>query len=122
MQSKNYILNRTTLCRELQERAIRPYFDGLKREGQITLDGMTTISSQVALKAVEDALEEEAQRYAREQKQKKRPRSKVVAASSMTVLLNLLAAESGLLRLQEHLNNSLCEPITPHIRDQLGSK
>ncbi|OBZ66421.1 hypothetical protein A0H81_13702 [Grifola frondosa] len=111
-RSKQYLLNVESLIEELQERAIRPYFDGLHEEGVTTLENIGERSSKVAELAIHESLEEEERRYQQERSLKQKERSQnepprpIIAVSSMTLLLNLLAADSGLLGIQRHLTES----------------
>ena len=108
------------LSKKLQDHVIRPYFKDLREEGRSTLDGMITKSSQVARIRVETSLEEEKQRFLREKERRSAQEQELkkltsaigsvapsmdLATSSMTILLNLLAAQTGLLKLQMHLKD-----------------
>ncbi|KAH7919236.1 hypothetical protein BV22DRAFT_1041126 [Leucogyrophana mollusca] len=107
--SKNYVLNKKALTKELRQRAIIPYLEILRKDGRQTLDGVREQSSKIAVKAVREALEQEDLRYQQERRQKdaENPPPDVSAAtSSIILLLNLLAAESGLRYLQDHLTRA----------------
>jgi hypothetical protein len=116
LQSKTYVLNRAALSDELQKHVVHPYLQSLKEESRSTLNGMRKKCSDVAQKVVEDALTEEDRRFTRERDLKALPSQGLssglaapsfgLAAASLTIHLNLLAAESGLVRLREHLIDS----------------
>jgi hypothetical protein len=102
-QSEKYVLNKDAFLEELTKHIIRPFFDALKQEGQNTLESMMEKSSEAARDAVKDALAGEEQRYESERSHDKQPSSNAAVASALNTLLNFIAAEAALLKLQEYL-------------------
>ncbi|KIM91567.1 hypothetical protein PILCRDRAFT_133027 [Piloderma croceum F 1598] len=123
-RSKTYVLSKGALSKELQCHVIRPYFEDLRKEGHCTLNDTIMKSSQVARQRVEFSLQEEKRRFSQEKERRSAQEQELevltpaigsvapsmdLATSSMAILVNLLAAQTGLLRLQEHLEDvTLC--------------
>ena len=89
---------------ELKKHVIRPFLAALKQEGEKTLAQMLSKSSEIARDAVEHGLANEEQRYENERRLDEHPSSSDETASALATLLNLIAAEAALLKVQEYLN------------------
>ncbi|OBZ66419.1 Clamp-binding protein CrfC [Grifola frondosa] len=100
-RTEKLVLNKQAFLEELDNHVIRPFFDALQQEGQTTLEEMMVKSSDAARNAVKDALAMEEQRYERDPQQ--RPTSTAAVALTVGTLLNFIASEAALLKLQKYL-------------------
>jgi hypothetical protein len=99
---KEYHLKEDDVVEQLRKRIVQPFLAQLKTEGQATLEGMIGKSLKAAQEAVAGALEREQKRYEAERDKKSNPPSQKEAAEEMAILMNLVASEAALKKLQEH--------------------
>ncbi|KAH7927606.1 hypothetical protein BV22DRAFT_268537 [Leucogyrophana mollusca] len=97
--TEKFILNKDAFVTELKEHIIYPFFEALKQEGQNTLEQMMARSSEAARGAVRDALAMEEQQFESEQAVGNQSSSQTIG-TALNTLLNLIAAEAALIKLQ----------------------
>ncbi|KAH7918876.1 hypothetical protein BV22DRAFT_1134271 [Leucogyrophana mollusca] len=104
-QSEKLVMNKEAFEGELKKSLCRPFISTLQEEAQTTLNRMMEKSSDAARDAVNDALVLEEQRYASERELEKERTSAQTVATALGTLLNLVAAEAAIHKLQECLKN-----------------
>ncbi|KAL6308883.1 hypothetical protein BKA93DRAFT_725025 [Sparassis latifolia] len=104
-RSEQHVLDQTAFLEELKKHVVRPFSDALKQEGKRTLEQMMSKSFEAAKDAVKDSLANEEKRFENERRQDKNKYSSETVASAVSTLLDFLAAESALSKIQSHLKN-----------------
>ncbi|KLO16285.1 hypothetical protein SCHPADRAFT_901671 [Schizopora paradoxa] len=102
-QSEKIVMDKQEFMEQLQKQLLARIFENLQKEGQVTLAAMMDSSWTAAKSVVEDELKSEEQRYGSEGTLKSKPVSEEKLAASLAALLNFVAAESAMAKLQTHL-------------------
>lgn len=105
--SRSYHLPMDIIETRYKEEIVEPWVRHLRAEGEKSLLGTITASSQVAKSAVSSALEREDLRYKRENDQKNTPIQPGMVQHMVAMQSNLIAAEAALIEIQKRLRECL---------------
>jgi hypothetical protein len=95
-KSHTYHLSMDAIHQQYKQLIVQPWVESLRGEGEKTLLGTISLSSNAARNSLNGALEREKTRYKRELETKRNPPDDKMVENLVTAYINLLAAEEAL--------------------------
>jgi AcrR family transcriptional regulator len=103
-KSRTYHLAIDVIHQQYKAQIVQPWLESMREEGERTLLGIISLSSNAARDSLNNALEREEARYQRELENKQKPLDPEVVEHLVAAYVNLLAAEEALQELSGRID------------------